>query len=83
MGSSKNQQNQKKKSFDNFAKYSGLTFEMFIPIGAGVFGGIKLDEVFNSKPLFTAVLSLSGVIMAIYFALKDVLHNPKNEKENP
>jgi hypothetical protein len=48
----------------------------------GVFGGIKLDEILNCKPLFTAFLSFASVIMAIYFAIKDLLRNPKNEGTN-
>lgn len=70
-------QNPKKKSPDNFVRYSGLAFEMIVLIGAGVFGGIKLDNYLGCKPLFTAVLSLAGVIMAIYFAIKDVIKDPK------
>lgn len=73
-------QNQKKKKLKNlntYSKYTGLAFEMVFIIMAGVFGGIKLDKIFNSKPLFTAFLSLAGVIMAIYFALKDFLRPQK------
>ena len=43
---------------------------------AGVFGGIQLDNTFHSKPLLTAVLSLVGVILAIFFAIKDSLRKP-------
>lgn len=55
------------------ARYSGIAFEMFFVILAGVFGGIKLDETLNTEPLFTALLSLIGVFAAIYFAIKDFL----------
>jgi len=76
-------QSQKKKSFDNYARYSGLAFEMIAIILVGVFGGIKLDEIFDCKPLLTALLSFVSVILAIYFAIKDFLRTPKNEGKNP
>jgi F0F1-type ATP synthase assembly protein I len=47
---------------------------MIVLILAGVFGGLKLDRIFNTLPLFTVVLSLAGVILALYFALKDFLN---------
>jgi len=42
----------------------------------GVFGGMKLDEWVESIgfPLFTLVLSIGGVVLAIYFAIKDFIH---------
>jgi F0F1-type ATP synthase assembly protein I len=70
----------KLKNLDPFARYSSLAFEMVIIILAGVFGGIKLDAILGCKPLFTAILSLAAVIIAIYFAIKDFLRISKNEK---
>jgi hypothetical protein len=35
---------------------------MMITIGLGVWGGIKLDEWLNLRPLFTVSLSLLAVI---------------------
>jgi len=59
------------------AQYSSLAFEMLFIILAGVFGGIKLDEKFDTSPIFAALLSLGGVVLAIYIAIKDFLRNPK------
>ena len=41
----------------------------------GMFGGIKLDQALGLKkfPVFTLVLSLASVFLAIYFAIKDFL----------
>jgi F0F1-type ATP synthase assembly protein I len=64
------------KSLNNYARYSGLAFEMIFIILAGVFGGIKLDEVLNTKPYLTALLSLAGVTLAVFFAIKDFLRKP-------
>lgn len=67
----------KKKAQNNSAKqyfrYSGLAFEMIAVILLGTFGGRKIDDVFNTKPIFTAILSFLCVIIAIYFASKDFL----------
>ena len=54
------------KNVNNYAKYSGLAFEMLGIIILGVWGGIKLDALFDTKPLLTVVLSLGGVALAIY-----------------
>lgn len=54
------------KNVNNYAKYSGLAFEMLGIIILGVWGGIKLDALFDTKPLFSVVLSLGGVALAIY-----------------
>ncbi len=47
---------------------------MAIIIIAGVFGGLKIDEYFNTKPIFTLILSVLSVIIAIYFAIKDLIN---------
>jgi F0F1-type ATP synthase assembly protein I len=72
-----NQKNQKKpanKGLDNFARYSGLAFQMIGIIVLTTFGGVKLDKLTGwETPVFTIVLSLLGVFAAIYFAIKDFL----------
>jgi uncharacterized membrane protein YjjP (DUF1212 family) len=69
--------NQKKKTLNNlnnFAKYSSLPMQMMIIILAGVFAGIKLDKWLVWKfPLFTFILSILGITIAIYIAVKDFL----------
>lgn len=63
-----------KKPLDNYAKYSGLAFQMIAIILAGVFGGIKLDKYTGLKfPIFTVVLTIVSIVLAIYFAIKDFI----------
>ncbi len=59
-----NPKNKKNSSSEvsSYARYSGLAFQMMITIGLGVWGGIKLDEWLNLRPLFTVSLSLLAVI---------------------
>ena len=70
----KKTKNQKKKHLNNYAKYSGIAFQMLAIILIGVFGGVKLDEWLELKfPVFTVILSLLSVSLAIYTVVKDLL----------
>ena len=69
------QKNDDLKNVNNYAKYSGVAFEMLGIIVLGVWGGIKLDERFGCKPLFTLVLSLVSVALAMYTLIVKVTKN--------
>ncbi|MBX3163503.1 MAG: AtpZ/AtpI family protein [Bacteroidetes bacterium] len=72
-------QNQKQPNL--FFKYSNLALQMGIIIGLSAWGGQKLDTHYKNKtPVFTIVLSLSGIALALYLVLKDVI-KPKNEDD--
>lgn len=74
MHSDQNKQNKKPKQQLSFLRYSALGFQMIAIILFGVFGGIKLDEWAGLKfPVFTFALTIISVILAMYFAIKDVL----------
>ena len=62
------------RSLNNYARYSGMAFEMMFIIAAGVFGGMKLDEWLHTKLIFTLVCSLAGMAIAFYVVIKDALH---------
>jgi hypothetical protein len=67
-----------KKAFHNYAKYSSIAIQMGVIIFGGAYGGTKLDEYVNIDfPLFTVLLTIFSVVMAIYLAVKDVLKKPK------
>ena len=62
------------KGINDFAKYSGLAFQMAGIILVTTWGGIKLDKLTGfEKPVFTIILSLLGVFAAIYTAVKDFI----------
>lgn len=70
----------KKKLLESYAKYSSIAFQMIAIILLGVFGGIKLDEWIKWEfPVFTVVLAVLSVILAIYYVTKDLIRN-KNDK---
>jgi F0F1-type ATP synthase assembly protein I len=69
--SSKRQEN---KDLNDWAKYSGIAFQMVAIIAVTTWGGIKLDKLAGFKtPVFTIILSLLGVFAAIYTAVKDFI----------
>jgi F0F1-type ATP synthase assembly protein I len=48
----------------------------------GVFGGMKLDQLLKLQfPIFTVVLSLMSVVLAMYYVVKDLIkpNKPKNK----
>jgi F0F1-type ATP synthase assembly protein I len=62
------------KGIRDFARYSGLAFQMIGIILVTVWGGVKLDKLTGwHTPVFTIVLSLLGVFAAIYTAVKDFI----------
>jgi F0F1-type ATP synthase assembly protein I len=70
----KSQKNQGNKGIKDFARYSGIAFQMVGIILVTVWGGKKLDELTGFRiPVFTIILSLLGVFAAIYTAVKDFI----------
>jgi len=62
------------KGVNDFARYTGLAFQMLGIILVTVWGGTKLDTLTGwNTPVFTIVLSLLGVFAAIYTAVKDFI----------
>jgi len=62
-----------KKGLNNYARYSGMAFQMMFIIVAGAFGGLKLDQWLKTKPVFTVILSVTAVFLSIYFVTRDLL----------
>jgi predicted MFS family arabinose efflux permease len=63
-----------KKQLNNYAKYSGMAIQMAAIIVGGVLGGIQLDKWLALKfPIFTLVLTLLSVFLAMYYFIKDVI----------
>jgi len=64
--------------FNAYAKYSALGVQMGVIIGGGCYSGYKLDEYYkNETPVFTIILSLVSIAIAMYLILKDFI-KPKN-----
>jgi len=67
----------------NFAKFSGLGFQMLAIIGVSTFLGVKLDAFFSNSitQYYTLGFSLAGVVLAIFFTLKQILKDSNNPND--
>lgn len=66
------------KPLNSYAKYSSLGMQMALIIAGGSYGGHKLDEYYqNRTPVFTIVLSLLAIAMALYLVLREVIKPKK------
>ena len=72
-------QNRKpQKPLNDYAKYSSLGLQMAVIIGGGVYGGYRLDQHYHNRtPVFTIVLSLVSIAIAMYIVLKDLIKPKK------
>lgn len=69
--------NEKKRPPSNsYLEYSGLTFQMLVVIGLGVWGGMKLDQRIElGFPAFTVGLTLLSVIVAMVMVILKVMRS--------
>lgn len=66
---------------NSYARFSSIAIQMFVIIGVGTFGGIKLDEYFQNKnDLFTITLSLFSVILSILYVVRSIISSSKDKK---
>lgn len=71
-----NQQEPEKNALKAYAKYAGLGFQMIAIIGLFAFIGYQIDKKREaSSPLFTAILALLGVCLALYQVIRSVLNS--------
>ncbi|NQY68191.1 MAG: AtpZ/AtpI family protein [Flavobacteriales bacterium] len=65
----------KSKKSNNYLRFSGMAFQMFITIMLGCYAGMKLDEHFSEEgsSKFTAILAIFSIFVAMYMVIKDVL----------
>ncbi len=62
------------KSGNNLLRYSGMGFQMGAIIFLGAWVGLKLDAWLHiTNKLFTAVLTILAVFVALYFSIKDFI----------
>lgn len=65
---------EKPKDPKRIGKYLNMPFQMLAIIALGVFGGIHLDKLLKIEfPVFTILLALVAVSLAIYYIIKDFL----------
>jgi F0F1-type ATP synthase assembly protein I len=68
------QSQERRRHSNSFLRYTSMASQMAITIFLGVWGGIQLDKYFpQGIPIFTLVLSLLGVVLAVYLVIKDFI----------
>lgn len=73
----------KKSQLNNYARFSGIAFQMIAIIALGSYGGVKLDELYpDFYPMFTLVCSLASVAVAMYLVIKQVGNMSKDKNTN-
>jgi len=66
--------NYKSNNYKKIGKYLNLPFQMLAIIAFFVFIGIKLDKWLGINfPAFTLILTIIGVSLSIYVAIKDLI----------
>ncbi|MGC9330931.1 MAG: AtpZ/AtpI family protein [Bacteroidales bacterium] len=66
--------------FNKYLRFTTIVWEMLVIIGAGTWGGFELDKKREDEfPLFTVILSLASVFIAIYLVIKQVKNFSDNE----
>lgn len=74
MSTSQQKTPRKKQPDYSYMRYASMGTQMLVIIGLGVFGGYYLDKYLEFKiPIFTLILSLLSVTIAIYLSIKDFL----------
>ncbi|MGF1636175.1 MAG: AtpZ/AtpI family protein [Cyclobacteriaceae bacterium] len=69
----KNQSDSPQKAYKDYAKYSGLAFQMAGLIFLGYWLGDKLDDLTDSKfPLFKIILMLLFTFASLYSLIKSL-----------
>ena len=70
--------NRNKANINVYMKYSGMGIQMALIIAVFSWLGVKMDEWFTAKPLFTVLFSLCGVCLSMYIFIKQILSDNKN-----
>ena len=64
------------KQVNNFAKYTGMAFQMLATIGLFTFIGYKIDEnQIQNRSIYAAMLGFLGVIVSLYVVIRSLTKN--------
>jgi F0F1-type ATP synthase assembly protein I len=71
----KKEKNNPENGLSAYSRYSTIAIEMVVIILIASFGGVKLDKAAGTEPVFTVILSLLGVVTAMWLVIKEALRN--------
>lgn len=73
-----NEQNDKVSKYNEALKYSGIGFQVFGVMGAGIFLGYKVDQwTHMTKPYFTMAFGLVFAFAGLYLGLRGFMRDMK------
>jgi len=61
---------------NSILQFTSITFQWFLLLGLGVWGGLQLDERWHCKPIFIIILPLIALSYCFYALIKS-LQNKK------
>lgn len=64
-----------REGLDAYSRYSTIAIQMVVIIVVMSLGGVKLDKWVGTEPLFTVILSLLGVVAAMWLVIKEALRH--------
>lgn len=67
------------KNYNSWLKYSSYALQLFLMIGAAVYGGIKLDEKLKCSPVLTITLPLLVLGVTFYKLIKETTKRKGND----
>lgn len=74
-------QKKPKRPLSQYARYSGILFQMIAIIALGTFIGVKLDERYpNKNDIYTVTLATLAVVLSIYIAIKQIIKLTKEDE---
>lgn len=63
-----------RQASNSYLKYSGMAFQMMAICAVFAISGVYLDRALSWKfPLFTVLLTMLGVFLAMYSSLRDFM----------
>ena len=71
----KKEKNNPEGGLSAYSRYTTIALQMVVIIVIASLGGVKLDKVAGTKPVFTIILSLLGVTAAMWLIIKDAIRN--------
>ena len=67
------------KPLNKWLQFANIPFQMGLIIFVGVIIGNKLDYYFEKANMFTIIVSLISVFVALYVVIKSVINMGKND----
>jgi F0F1-type ATP synthase assembly protein I len=66
----------------SYAKFSGIVIEMLAIIGGGAWLGHRIDQNAQREvPVFTIILSLCAIALALYLVIQQVSQHENGKKK--